>query len=130
MKFSFREQQILFGRNDYRCNYRNQRSPLINELLNISPDNNELLWIGCEKYQGTNPRLCRLELEYVTPESQLSLIGYHHGILGHPKSLYNTLLELDWHQVRKQNYTKEYDPYFLIRQPFLEIPNWNEFNIK
>lgn len=70
----------------------------------------------------------RLEMEYVTPEAQLNLFDCHHGILGNPKYLYNTMLALDWHAVRKEKYSPTYDPYRLFRRPDLEIPNWEEFN--
>lgn len=70
----------------------------------------------------------QLELEYVTAEGQLSFIDCHHGILGNPKHLYNTLLVIDWQAVRKEGFTKSYDPYKLIRHPILDIPDWKNFN--
>lgn len=127
LTFSTREQQILYGPNDIRVNYRNQRSPLILEILRISPKNLEVLWIGENKYRGTDPRLQQLELEYVTPESQLSFVNIQHGILGHPKDVYNTMLVLDCHALRKEKFTEDYDPYLLVTPPYLEIPSWSEF---
>lgn len=52
LKFTIREQQLLYGPNDFRCNYRNQQSPLILELLKIKPKNTDVLWIGKNKYRG------------------------------------------------------------------------------
>lgn len=75
----------------------------------------------------TDPRMFQLELEYVTADAQLSFIDCHHGILGNPKHLYNTMLVLDWHAVRREGYTKTYDPYRLMRSPCLEIPNYEDF---
>lgn len=143
-KYNFREQQLLYGPNDFRCIHRNQRSPLILELLNIAPKNSDVLWIGERKYRGlvffrvifrilcygscrTDPRIFQLELEYVAADAQLSFIDCHHGILGNPKNLYNTMLALDWHAVRRAGYTKTYDPYRLMRAPCLEIPNYEDF---
>lgn len=68
-----------------------------------------------------------LELEYVTADAQLSFIDCHHGILGNPKHLYNTMLALDWHSVRKEQFTKQYDPYQLVRSPFLRKPTYENF---
>ena len=51
-KFTSREEQVLFGSNDFRCNYQNQKSPLVLEILGIKPKNTELLWIGEQKYRG------------------------------------------------------------------------------
>lgn len=127
-------------------NYRSQKSPLILELLNIKPKDSDVLWINENKYRGfvkyfrkyicncmcnivcrSNPRMNQLEMEYVTADGQLNLCDVHHGILGNPKSLYNTLLEMDGHAVRKEHFTEAYDPYQLARQPTLEIPNWEEY---
>lgn len=69
----------------------------------------------------------QLEMEYVTADGQLNLCDVHHGILGNPKSLFNTLLVMDGHALRKENFTDAYDPYQLARQPALEIPNWDEY---
>lgn len=51
-KYTKREQQILYGRNDFRCNYRSQQTPLVLELLKIAPKNMDVLWIGEHKYRG------------------------------------------------------------------------------
>lgn len=51
-KFSFREQQILYGSNELYYNYTSQRSPLIQEILNIKSNKTKLLWIGENKYRG------------------------------------------------------------------------------
>lgn len=52
LKFSYREQQILYGSNELYYNYISQRSPLIQDILNIKPNNTKLLWIGENKYRG------------------------------------------------------------------------------
>lgn len=122
IKFTRSEQQILYGPNDVRVNYRNQRSPLILEILRVKPKNTEVLTIGEHIYRGKNPRLKELQLEYATPESQLSFAYIQHGILGHPKSLYNTLLTLDLNAVRKDNYSINYDPYNLVTPTCIKIP--------
>lgn len=64
-----------------------------------------------------DPRLHKLELEYVTPDAQLCLVNCHHGILGTPKKFYNTLLVLDWNAVRKEEFSNNYDPYQLLIEP-------------
>lgn len=126
INFTKSEQQILYGPNDVRVNYRNQRSPLILEILRIKPKNTEVLIIGEHIYRGKNPRLNDLQLEYATPESQLSFAALQHGILGHPKTLYNTLLNLDLNAVRNDHYTINYDPYNLITPTFIKIPKISE----
>lgn len=147
LKYTPREEQVLYGPNDFRCNYRSQLSPLLLDLKRITPKNADVLWIGNQKYRGygmlrhldrqykfihfnfrTNPRLFELELEYITADAQLNFIDVQHGILGNPKDLYNTMLTLDWHALRKEKFTDTYDPYKLVRKPYLEIPEWDEFN--
>lgn len=128
LKFSKIQQQILYGPNDKRTNYRKQRSPLIEELANVMPEDADVLWIGERKYRGKDPQIKKLELEYVVADSQLSFIGISHGILGHPKVLYNTMLTLDWHAVRSTGFYKEYDPYNLIKQPQVDLSYWNKFD--
>lgn len=51
-KYTLREQQVLFGPNNSRCNYRNQRSPLIMDLLNMKPKDTDVLWTNEHKYRG------------------------------------------------------------------------------
>lgn len=51
-RYSIREQQVLFGPNNCMVNYRNQRSPLILEILNIQPKDTDVLWINENKYRG------------------------------------------------------------------------------
>lgn len=77
---------------------------------------------------STDPRMFKLEMEYVTADGQLNLFDCHHGILGNPKSMYNTMLALDGHAVRNEHFTDDYDPFQLVRMPVLEIPDWEEFN--
>ncbi|ALC46521.1 CG31391, partial [Drosophila busckii] len=126
LKFTPAERSLLFGRNNRIVNYRMQVSPLIQELEFVPPEDLPILWIGERKYRGTDTRIVQIELEYIVPGPQLFMIDVAHGILGHPKKLYNTLLSLDWPSVRFANYTKDYDPYYLIRQPSLRIPNIDE----
>lgn len=161
MQFTFREKQILYGPNELHYNFMSQRSPLIQEILNIKPESKELLWIGEHKYRGwvftklirfdnlrhrlntfsiyrNDPRLIKLELEYVVPDAQLSLVKCSHGILGHPKKLYNTMLILDWNAVRREDFSAEYDPYQLLtKSPVLDttfdkrwviMPDFTNFN--
>lgn len=125
------EQQILYGRN-YKQIYsdKKQYSPLIKELLNVSDRNFPILSIGIYKYFGTDPRILEIELETVIPDSQLQLIDVKHGILGHPKSHYNTMLTIVWDVVYKQNYNENYDPLRLIRKSTLEISKLEDFNKK
>lgn len=82
-----------------------------------------ILWIGERKYRGTDLRIAEMELEYIVPGPQLRMIDVAHGILGHPKALYNTILDLDWPMVRYSNFSLQYDPYHIIRQPHLDIPS-------
>lgn len=126
LKFSKREQEIVYGINNNIVNCRNQKSPLTLEILNVSPKNVQVLAIGVNKYRGNDPRMKALEHEYVIPDAQLSFIDVQHGILGHPKSLYNTMLQLNWNAVRDHKFNKNYDPYRLIRSPYLSIPDVRE----
>lgn len=124
-QFSAIEASMLYGKNYKRCNYRAQNSPLIMELNNVEKQNVPLLWLGERKYRGTDLRILQIELEFIVPDSQLCLIDVSHGILGHPKKIYDTLLNINWEAVRFQNYSELYDPYRIIRQPYLEIPKLN-----
>ncbi|XP_054741131.1 protein phosphatase 1 regulatory subunit 36-like [Anastrepha obliqua] len=126
INFTQAETSMLYGKNYKRRNYRAQNSPLIQELANVSTENLPILWIGERKYRGTDLRIHQLELEYIVPDSQLTLIDVCHGILGHPKKIYDTVLTINWEAVRFQNYSEIYDPYQLVRQPALKIPNVDE----
>ncbi|XP_017057493.1 uncharacterized protein LOC108098843 [Drosophila ficusphila] len=130
LHFTPAERSLLYGRNKKNFNYRIQDSPLIQELKLVLEEDMPILWIGERKYRGSDPRIAQMELEYITPGSQLSLIDISHGILGHPKKLYNTLLSLDWPAVRFSNFSEQYDPYHIIRRPFLEIPQLGELKIR
>lgn len=55
--------------------------------------------------------------------AQLSLVNVQHGILGHPKHLYDTMLNINWTAVRKEKYSKLYDPYRIVTQPNLQTPD-------
>lgn len=67
--------------------------------------------------------MIELELEYVTPDAHLFLANISHGILGHPRKFYDTMLQLNRDAVRKEDYTLDYDPYHLIEQPFIILPD-------
>ncbi|XP_017083671.1 uncharacterized protein LOC108116358 [Drosophila eugracilis] len=122
LSFTEAERSLLYGRNSKNLNYRVQISPLVQELENVTPEDLPILWIGRRKYRGNDIRIAQIEMEYVVPGSQLTLIDVCHGILGHPKKLYNTLLSIDWTAVRFSNFTEQYDPYHIIRHANLEIP--------
>ncbi|XP_065369711.1 protein phosphatase 1 regulatory subunit 36-like [Calliphora vicina] len=124
-QFSAVEASMLYGKNYKRCNYRAQNSPLIMELNSVAKENVPLLWIGARKYRGTDLRIFQIELEFIVPDSQLCLIDVSHGILGHPRKIYDTMLNINWEAVRFQHYSELYDPYRIIRQPYLEIPKLN-----
>lgn len=130
IQYSKVEASMLYGKNYKRCNYRAQNSPLIQEISNVDNPNLPILWIGERKYRGTDLRIAQLELEYIVPDSQLNLIDVVHGILGHPKRLYNTLLKIDWEAVRYQDYSADYDPYRIVTQPYLEIPALDEEKLR
>ncbi|XP_002138076.2 uncharacterized protein [Drosophila pseudoobscura] len=124
--FTPAEKSLLYGRNSRIMNYRQQVSPLIQELQKLNNEDLPILWIGKRKYRGTDIRIMEMELEYIVPGPQLRLIDVAHGILGHPRKLYNTILELHWPSVRYSNFSKHHDPYFIVRQPLLKIPKMDE----
>lgn len=130
LKFTKREEEILYGINNKLVNCRNQKSPLALEILNILPENVDVIGIGVNKYRGNNVRLKELEYEYVIPDAQLRFIDVQHGILGHPKSLYDTMLYINWYAVRNEMFTESYDPYCLIRRPRLIIPDVKQLDEK
>lgn len=74
-----------------------------------------------------NKYLFHLELEFVTPECHLHLIGQSRGILGHPKGLYDTMLNLNEQAVTKMGFSKDYDPFGLIKQTFIKIHTSEDF---
>ncbi|KAM7344093.1 protein phosphatase 1 regulatory subunit 36-like [Cochliomyia hominivorax] len=129
-EFSKAEAGLLYGKNYKRCNYRAQNSPLIMELNKVEKQNVPLLWLGERKYRGTDLRILQIELEYIVPDSQLCLIDVSQGILGHPKKLYDTMLNINWEAVRFENYSELYDPYRIIRQPYLQIPKLNAEDLR
>ncbi|KAH8354481.1 hypothetical protein KR084_012044, partial [Drosophila pseudotakahashii] len=130
LKFTEAERSLLYGRNSKNLNYRVQISPLVQELEYVAPEDLPILWIGRRKYRGTDARIAQLEMEYIVPGSQLHLIDVSHGILGHPKKLYNTLLNLDWPAVRFSNFSEQFDPYHIIRRPHLVIPKLGELKMR
>ncbi|XP_075165363.1 uncharacterized protein LOC142237819 [Haematobia irritans] len=120
------EASLLYGKNYKRCNYRAQNSPLIQELTNVDNENLPIFWIGHRKYRGNNLRISQIEYEFIVPSSQLSLLdGVTHGILGRPKKLYDTMLNIKWNAVFDEYYHK-YDPYNVLVQPYLQIPKLDE----
>ncbi|KAH8241241.1 hypothetical protein KR032_004967 [Drosophila birchii] len=128
--FSPTERSFLYGRSCKNRNYRSQESPLVQELKLVPPEDLPILWIGKRKYRGTDIRIAEMELEYIVPGPQLCLIDVAHGILGHPKYLYNTLLHLDWPSVRYSNFSEKFDPYRIIRQPKIQIPKMDELKMR
>lgn len=68
-----------------------------------------------------------LELEVAVPECHLFLVGMRRGILGHPKYLYDTLLNLNEQAVKKWKFSEDYDPYGLIRRVFFELHISDDF---
>ncbi|KAH8414000.1 hypothetical protein KR222_000718 [Zaprionus bogoriensis] len=130
LKFSPAERSLLYGRNNKIVNYRSQISPLILELAHIAEEDLPILWIGERKYRGTDTRIVQIELEYIVPGPQLFMIDVTHGVLGHPKKLYDTMLNLDWPAVRYANYSYDHDPYHILRQPYLTIPKLDELKLR
>lgn len=130
IKFLPAERSLLYGRNNKIVNYRSQVSPLILELRHISEEDLPILWIGDRKYRGTDTRIVAIELEYIVPGPQLFMIDVTHGILGHPKKLYNSILSLDWPAVRYANYSMENDPFNILRQPHLPMPHLDELKVR
>lgn len=129
LKFTSAERSLLYGRNNRIVNYRQQLSPLALELTNVADEDLPILWIGERKYRGTNIRIATIELEYIVPDTQLNFIDVAHGILGHPKRFYDTMLHLHWPAVRKANFSIDNDPYYFIRQPKLRIRYLNDKNV-
>jgi Protein phosphatase 1 inhibitor len=62
-----------------------------------------------------------LELEFTTPECHLPLVGRRCGILGHPKFLYDTMLNLNESTLLKMPWNEEYDPYKLIKLASIDV---------
>ncbi|XP_037928276.1 uncharacterized protein LOC119662668 [Teleopsis dalmanni] len=123
-RFTVTEECVLFGEHYKRMNFRFQASGLIQELEHVRKQDAPILWIGKQKYNGDDKRILQLELEYLVPPSQLFFIDIVHGILGHPKRFYDTMLKLDWAVLRDEAYTNDYDPYHLMRQPAIQIPKF------
>ncbi|EDV49617.1 uncharacterized protein LOC6551974 [Drosophila erecta] len=130
LTFTESERSLLYGRNKKNYNYRIQDSPLVQELKLVPEEDMPILWIGERKYRGNDIRIAEIELEYIVPGSQLLFINVSHGIMGHPKNLYNTLLSLDWPAVRFSNFSEKFDPYHIIRRPHLQIPKIGELQMR
>lgn len=128
-------------------NYRQQMSPLIAESFGLSKDNQEILKSGDEKYQGfvvtyfiilrihvfinrTNKYILQLELEVSIPECQLYLVGLRRGILGHPKCLYDTMLNLNENLLRKMELSDDCDPFGILKQASIEIHTLNGLDVE
>lgn len=122
------ETRLLYGNINLHLQVFQQKSPLILQLMKIEPKQLKVLWIGERKYGGNNKRMQQLEYEHVTADTQLYMANIQHGILGHPKKFYNTMLELNWTYLRMEKYNENYDPYGLKFQPYLEVPNWIDFH--
>ncbi|CRK93887.1 CLUMA_CG007414, isoform A [Clunio marinus] len=122
--------KILYGHKSYinsLKNFRSQLSPLMSELLITPAPNDEILRIGEEKYLGCNEYLFNLELEYLVPECHLVLICKTRGIFGHPKFLYDTMLNLNEHELKKTGWDEDNDPYSLIKRVYIKIQTEEEF---
>lgn len=122
--------QILFGKNyqeNLLKNYCQQMSPVIVETLSLSEENQEIVNIGDEKYRGLNKYLFHLELNFSTPECHLHLVGFRRGILGHPKNLYDTMLNLNDKLIRTMGWCESYDPHGLINRAFIKIHTSDDF---
>ncbi|XP_043654377.1 protein phosphatase 1 regulatory subunit 36 [Drosophila teissieri] len=130
LSFTPAERSLLYGRNHKIVNYRTQVSPLVQELEHVAEEDMPILWIGERKYRGNDKRIAEMELEYIVPGPQLRMIDVAHGILGHPKDLYNTILDLDWPTVRYSNFSRGYDPYHIMRQPHLDIPKIDALKVR
>ncbi|KAH8381627.1 hypothetical protein KR093_009673 [Drosophila rubida] len=126
LKYTPVERSFLYGRRNKVVNYRLQRSPLIQELEYVVDEDLPILWIGERLYRGDNIRIATIELEYIVPDTQLHMIDVAHGILGNPKRLYNTILDLNWPALRLENYSEANDPFHIIRQPTILIPNLSD----
>lgn len=74
-------------------------------------------------HYSDDDRIQQLEFEYVTNSAQLYLVDVQHGILGHPKRLYDTMLNIDWTAVRREKFSPQYDPYRLVTKQHLQTPN-------
>ena len=81
-------------------------------------------------FYSTNKYLLKLELEYSIPECQLYLVGLRRGILGHPKCLYDTMLNLNENSLRKMELSDANDPYGLLKQSSIEIHTSNASNVE
>lgn len=46
------EEELLYGRNNEQNHFLSQRSSVISEILNVSPENLDALWLGHSKYNG------------------------------------------------------------------------------
>ena len=74
--------------------------------------------------------MLQLELEYSIPEYQLHLVGLRRGILGHPKCLYDSMLNLNENTLRKMELSDDCDPYGLLKQASIEIHTINELDVE
>jgi Protein phosphatase 1 inhibitor len=75
----------------------------------------------------SNKYLYDLEMNFITPECHLCLVGCRLGILGRPKYLYDTMLNLNEAALRKMNWNEEYDPYGVISRVFINIYTSDDF---
>jgi hypothetical protein len=68
-----------------------------------------------------------LERDFCIPECHLHLIGKRLGILGHPKCLYDTILNLNGSAVLKMDYSDNYDPFLINRRCFIGLQTSSDF---
>lgn len=74
--------------------------------------------------------MLKLELEYSIPECQLHLVGLRRGILGHPKCLYDSMLNLNENSLSKMELSDDCDPYGLLKQAYIEIYTLNVLEVE
>uniref|UniRef100_A0A336KAP7 CSON004011 protein n=1 Tax=Culicoides sonorensis TaxID=179676 RepID=A0A336KAP7_CULSO len=122
-KYGSREKLVLFGAdNPTERGFYLSNSPLIRELIKVKRANKDLLLIGDLKYMGPSEYLWNLEKPYITSTTQLNLINTNIGCFGHPKSLYDEHLNVDYRKVRKERFDEKYDTFGLVLKDFISIP--------
>lgn len=65
--------------------------------------------------------------QFSTPELHIPLIGKRCGILGDPKTLYDTMLNLNEPLLRLMPFNEDYDPYNFVNRVSLNIPTEERF---
>lgn len=52
MNLTLQEEELLYGRNNESNNFLSQHSPIVCEIINVSSENIDLLWLGLNKFNG------------------------------------------------------------------------------